>query len=50
MIMSLIFFSRMNRYDALRICLGNDMCQELAKLRLFMVSIFMMNAFVLDCF
>jgi hypothetical protein len=29
--------SRGDRYDALRICIGSDLCQKVASLKLFMV-------------
>lgn len=32
------FVHRNNRYDALRACVGEDLCQKLADLRIFMVS------------
>ncbi|EDV26442.1 uncharacterized protein TRIADDRAFT_54436 [Trichoplax adhaerens] len=33
-----MFLPRNDRYDGLRICIGNDICERLSKLRLFMVG------------
>lgn len=31
-------YYRNDRYDELRVCIGDDICQRLSKLKLFMVS------------
>ena len=35
---NLAALSRQNRYDALRMCIGEELCQKLADLKLFMVG------------
>lgn len=43
------FFPRGDRYDGLRACIGESLCQELHKLRVFMVSVTAYNWLIIFC-